>query len=219
MSMKMFYGNTLSHELLLIIRQKTKLRNAFENNMSTDIKLPKAQISKIIQSGEFLGSLLSKIAGPLMEVAVLIAKNILAPLGITAAASAIDTGIQKKIHGSGTATLIISNEEMNDIMKIVQALEDSDILLKRITKTIENETKEQKGVFLGMLLGTLGASFLGNVLTGKVILRAGYGSKKTFLIPPHPLTNIEIQKYYQNEPKFNRVYSRDNLSGNIKDGA
>ena len=95
----------------------------------TDIKLPKSQISRIIQSGGFLGSLLSKIAGPLMRIAVPLAKNILAPLGITAAASAIDAGIQKKIHGSGTTTLIISNEEMNDIMKNVQVLEDSNILL------------------------------------------------------------------------------------------
>ena len=107
--------------------------------MSTDVKLSKAQISKIIQSGGFLGSLLSKLAGPLMKVAVPLAKNILAPLGITAAALAIDAGIQKKIQGSGT-TLIISKEEMYDIIKIVQALEHSNILLKRVTKTIKNET-------------------------------------------------------------------------------
>ena len=106
--------------------------------MSTDIKLSKAQISKIIQSGGFLRPLLSKLAGPLMKVAVPLAKNILAPLGITAAASTIDAGIQKKIHGSGTTTLIISNEEMNDIMKIIQALENSNILLKGVTKTIKN---------------------------------------------------------------------------------
>ena len=87
-----------------------------------------------------------------MKVAVPIAKNILAPSGITAAASAIDARIQKKMDGSGTRILIISNEERNDIMKIVQALEDSNILLKGITKTIENETKEQKGGYLGMLL-------------------------------------------------------------------
>ena len=75
-------------------------------------------------------------------------------------------------------TLIISNEEMNDIMKIIQALEDSDILLKGVTKTIKNETKEQKGGFLSMLLGTLGASLLGNLLTGKGILKTGPGNKK-----------------------------------------
>ena len=96
MSLKMFDGNNLSHELLLTTRQKTKLRNAFNNNMSTDLKLSKARILKIIQSGRFLGSLLSKLAGALMKVAVPFAKNITAPLGITAAASAIDAGIQKK---------------------------------------------------------------------------------------------------------------------------
>ena len=76
-------------------------------------------------------------------------------------------------------TLIItSNEEMNDIIKIIQALENSNILLKGVTKTIKNETKEQKGGFLSMLLGTLGASLSGNLLTGKGILRAGSGNKK-----------------------------------------
>ena len=180
MSLRMFDENDLPHELLPTTRQKTKLRNAFNNNRSTDIKLPKAQISKIIQSGGFLGSLLSKLAGPLMKAAVPFAKNILRPLGITAATSAIDAGIQKKIHGSGTTTLIISNKEMNDIMKIVQALEDSNILLKGVTKTIENETKEQKGGFLSMLLGTLGASLLGNMLARKGIVKAGYGNEMDF---------------------------------------
>ena len=97
MSLKMFDGNSLPHELILTARQKTKRRNAFNNNnMSTDIKLSKAQIIKIIQSVGFLGSLLKKIAGPLMKVAVPLAKEILAPLGITAAATAIDAGIKKK---------------------------------------------------------------------------------------------------------------------------
>ena len=96
MNLRMINGNNLPHELLLTERQKTKLRNTFNNNMSTDTKLSKAQITKIIQSRGFLGSLLSKLAGSLMKVAVPLAKNILAPLGITAAASAIDAGIQKK---------------------------------------------------------------------------------------------------------------------------
>ena len=113
-----------------------------------------------------------------MKIAIPLAKNVLAPSGITAATSAIDAGIQKKINSSGTTTLIISNEEMNDIMKIVQALEDFNILLKGVTKTIKNETKGQKGGFLSMLLDTLGASLLGNLLTGKGILRAGSGNKK-----------------------------------------
>ena len=90
-----------------------------------------------------------------MKVAIPLAKNALAPLGITAAVLAIDAGIQKKKekkNGSGSTTLIISNKKMNDIMKIVQALEDSNILLKGVTKTIKNETKEQTGEFLSMLL-------------------------------------------------------------------
>ena len=105
------------------------------------------------------------------------AKSVLIPLGLTAAASAADAGIHKKILGSGNTTLIISNEEMNDIIKIVQALEDSNILLKGVTKTIINETKEQKGGFLSMLLG-IDASLLGNVLAGKGIVRAGSGGNK-----------------------------------------
>ena len=94
MNIKMLNGNNLPHELLLTTRQETKLRHAFENNMLTDIKLSKAQISKIIQSGGFLGSLLSKIAGPVMKVAVPLAKHVLALLGISAAASAIDARIE-----------------------------------------------------------------------------------------------------------------------------
>ena len=109
-------------------------------------------------------------------------------LGVTAASSAIDAGVQKKIYGSGTRTLVISSEEMNGIMKIVQALEDSNILLKCVTKIIKNETREQKGGFLSMLLGTLGASLLDDLLTknlsgkgtvrgGEGFLRAGEGEK------------------------------------------
>ena len=177
-SLKMFDGNNLSQELLLTTRQKTKLRNAFNNNMSTDIKLSKAQISKIIQSGGFSGSLLSKLAGPSMQVVVPLAKNILAPLAIIAGASAIDAEIKKKIHGSGTTSLIISNKEINDIMKIVQAPEDSNILLKGVTKTINSETKGQKEGFLSMLLGTLGVILLGNFSSGKGIVRADSGNKK-----------------------------------------
>ena len=159
-SLKMFDGNDLPHELLLTTRQKTKLRNAFNNNMSTDLRLSRAQIPKIIQYGGFLGSLSSKLAGPLMKVAVFWGKNVLAPLGITAAASASDTGIQKKIHGSGTTTLIISNKEINDIMKIVQTLEDFNILVKGVTETIKNKTKKQEGWFLETLVDTLGSILL-----------------------------------------------------------
>ena len=105
-------------------------------------------------------------------------KNILTPLGINCGFSNWCRSSKKKKHGSGATTLIISNEEMNDIMKTVQALEDFNIVLKGVTKTSKNETKEQKGEFLGMLLNTLGARLLGNVLAGKGIVRTGYGSKK-----------------------------------------
>ena len=161
------------HEFLLTTSQNTKLRNARNNNSASDIKLTKAQLKKIIQSGGFLGKLLSKLAGPLMKVALPLAKNALAPLGLTAALSAIDGSIQKKIHVLGVK-LFIEQEDMNDIMKIIKALENSGILLKGVSKAIKNETKEQKGGFLSMLLGTLGASLLGNLLTGgKGIARAG----------------------------------------------
>ena len=109
-----------------------------------------------------------------MKVALPLAKNVLPPLGLTAAMSAIDGSIQKKIHGSGIK-LIIEEEDMQDIIKIIKDLENSDILLKGVSKTTENEIKEQRGGFLSMLLGTLGASLLGNLLTGKGIMRAGDG--------------------------------------------
>ena len=115
----MLDGNDMSRDILPTTKQKAKLRNAFTENMSSDIKLSKAQIFKIIQSKGFLGSLLSKLAGPLMKAAVPLAKGILVPLVITAAALAVDAGISKKVHGSGTTTLIISNKEMNDIINIV----------------------------------------------------------------------------------------------------
>ena len=135
-----FNKDETPHELLLTTRQNTKLRNALNNNSATDVKLSKAQIKKLIQSGGFLGKLLSKLAGPLMKVALPLAKNVLAPLGLTAAMSAIDGSIQKKIHGSGVK-LIIEQEDMNDIMKIIESLENSGILLKGVTKTMENEMK------------------------------------------------------------------------------
>ena len=109
----------LPHELLLTTRQNTKLRRAINNNMATDLKLSKAQIKKMIQSGGFLGKFLSKLAGSLIKVAMPLAKNILEPLGLTAAMSAIDGGIQKKMRGEGVK-LIIENEDMNDIMKIIK---------------------------------------------------------------------------------------------------
>ena len=82
------------------------------------------------------------------------------------------------MHGSGTTTLIVSNKEIKDIIEIVQALEDPSILLKGVTKTIKNEAKEEKRGFLSMLLRTLGESSLGNLLSGKWIVRATSGNRK-----------------------------------------
>ena len=105
-----------------------------------------------------------------------LAKSALIVLGLTAAASAADAGIHKKILGSGNnTTLIISNDEAEDIIKMVKSLEDSGLLLTGVSETIQNEKKEQKGGFLSMLLGKLGASLLGNILAGKGMTRAGEG--------------------------------------------
>ena len=174
------------HQLLLTNRQVTNIRKAFPNNSSIDIKLSKTQLSKMIQSGGFLGRLL----GPLLKTGLPLikkplAESVLIPLGLTAAASAADAGIHKKILGSGlnrssscaphNTVLIISNDEIEDIIKIVKSLEDSGLLLKGVTETVQNEVKEQKEGFLSMLLGTLGASLLGNLLTGRGIYKAGKG--------------------------------------------
>ena len=170
--------DNLPHELFLTQRQITKLRNNIENNMPFDIKLSKAQIKKIIMPGGALGSLLSKFIDPLTKVAKPLKTKVLPTLGLSALIRGIDCAIQKKIHGSGTTTLIISNKELNDIMKIIQALEDQGILLKGVSKTIKNDIKQQNGNGLGMILGTLGASLLGNLSSGKGMYRSGEGIKK-----------------------------------------
>ena len=170
------------HELLLTNRQVANIREAFANHLSTDIKLSKTELSKMIQSRGFLGRLLGpllKTGLPLMKSVIKpLAKSVLIPLGLTAAASAADAGIHKKILGSGhnnNTNLIISNDEMDNILKIVKSLEDSGVLLK--SETIQHEAKEQRGGFLSMLLGTLGASLLGDVLSkglsGRGVIRAG----------------------------------------------
>ena len=157
----------------------------------------------MIQSGGFLGRILDpllKTGLPLIKnITNLLTKSVLIPLGLTAAASAVDAGIHKKIFGSGhnnTATLIISNNEMKGVIKVVKSFEDSGLLLKGISETAQNEAREQKGGFVSMLLGTLGANLLGNALAGKGVIakskrqgrginqagegtvRAGYGNKK-----------------------------------------
>ena len=186
------------HELLLTNRQVANIRKAFAKTTSADIKLSKTQLSKLIQSGGFLGRLLGpllKTGLPLMKSVIKpLAKSVLIPLGLTAAASAADTGIHKKFLRSGhnNTTLIISNDEMDDILKIVKFLEDSGVLLKGVSETIQNEAREQRGGFLSTLLGTLGASLLGDILSkglsgkgviraGEGTIRAGYGSKRSSL--------------------------------------
>ena len=166
------------HELLLTNRQVFSIRKAFANNSSVDIKFSKAQLSKMIQSGGFLGKLLDpllKTGLPLMKSVITpLAKNVLIPLGVTAAASAADAGIHKKILGSGNNTTLITSN-MDDLIKIVKSFEDSGLLLKGITQSVQNEIKEQKGGFLSMLLGTLGASLLGNLLPGEGVNKNGNG--------------------------------------------
>ena len=150
----------------------------------------------MIQSGGFL----DKLLGPLLRTGLPLMKSVikpcaLIPLGLTAAASAADAGIRKKILGSGhnnNTTLIISNDEMDDILKIIKSLEDSRVLLKGVSETIQNDAKEQRGGFLSMLLGILEASLVGNLLTknlsgkgairaGEGAIRAGHGSKRSSL--------------------------------------
>ena len=178
-------GTNFPHKLLLTNRQVSNNRKAFANNSSTDIKLSKTQLSKMIQSG---GSL-SRLLGPLVKTGLPLIKKVIKPLtksvlihlGLIAAASAAGAGIHNKILGSGNrhsfsasyTTLIISNNKMEDIIKIIKSLEHSGLLLEGVTKAVQNEVKEQKGRFLGMLLDTLSASLIGNLLTGKGIYRAG----------------------------------------------
>ena len=140
------------HKLLLTNRQVANLHKAFAKHILTDIKLSKTQLSKMMQLGGFLGRLLDpllKTGLPLMKnVIKSLAKSALIPLGLTAAASAADAGIHKKILGSGHNTaLIISKDEMEDILKIVKSLEDSGLLFG-VSETIKNEAKEQKEDFL-----------------------------------------------------------------------
>ena len=181
------------HKLLLTNRQVLNLLKAFANNLLADIKLSKTQLSKMIQSGGFLGRLLGpllKTGLPLIKNVIKpLAKSVLIPLGLTAAASAADAGIHnKKLRSGNMTTLIISNDEIHDIIKIVKSLEDSGLLVKRVTETIQNEVKEQKGGFFSTLLGTLRAGLLGDLLMGKGIyrarkckevLRAGYGNNNS----------------------------------------
>ena len=172
--------NNFLHKLLLTNTQVSKLRKAFANNSSANIKLSKTQLHKIGQSGGFLGRLL----GPLLKTGLPLIGNVLKPLAksvlitlqLTAAASVTDAAINKKMFRSGFTALIISTEEIIYIMKILKSREESGLLIKGERETIKNEAKEQNGKFLEMLLVTLGASLLGNLLKGKGRIRAGQGT-------------------------------------------
>ena len=168
---------------MLTNRQVANLRKTFAIYLLTDIKLSKTQLSRMIQSGGLLGKFLSpllKTGLPLMKILIQpLTKSALIPLGLTAAASAADAGIPKKILGYGhNTTLIILNDEMEDMLKIVKSFEDYGILLKGVVETVKNEAKEQNGGFLNMLLGTLGAGRLGNMLVGKRVIAAGEGTAR-----------------------------------------
>ena len=194
------------YKLLLTNRYVTTLRKAFANHTSTDIKLSKTQLSKMIQLGGFLGRLL----GPLLRTGLPSMKSVIQPiakifsisLGLTAAASAADARIHKKILGSGhSATLIVSNKEMKDILEIVRSLKDSRLLLEGASETNKNDANKQKGGFLSMLLDTLGASLLGNMLASKGVIRAGerttrvgYGSKRS-----------SFEKFFDSITSFNKL--------------
>ena len=224
----MLDANDLPHELLLTTRQKTELRNAFDNNMSIDLKLSKAHICKIVQYEGFLRPLLSKLAGPLMKVAIPLPKYISAPLRITTAASAIDAGIQKKINGSGTKTLIILCEEIKDIIKMFKLLKILIFCLKGVTKTIKDETKEQtKRMIFEYEIRFFRRWFVRIFIIKKQNSKSWLWKKKRksnckrciwktmgFLMPPYILTNFQIQKLSEIEPRLNGVFSRDTLPKN-----
>ena len=184
--------NNFPHKLLFTNTQASRLCKVFANNYSANKKLSTTQIHKIGQSEGFLGRLLGSLIKtrlPLIaNILKPLAKSVLIPLGLTAAASLTDAAIHKKMFGSGFTKLIISNEEMEDIIKIVKSLKDSGLLIKGVSETIKNETEEQKG-FFSMLLGTSGASLLGKLLAGKGTIRAGEGTiraRENFWCHPIP---------------------------------
>ena len=165
-------GNFL-HKLLLTNIQVSKICKVFSNYSSANVKLPKTQLSKMIQLGKYperlLVSFLKNCFSLMKNVLKPLGKSALIPLGLTTTALATDVAILKKVFRSGMTALIISNEEMDDIMKIFKFLKESGLSIKDGGETIQNETKEQIGAFFGMLLGTLRTSLLGNLLTGKEV--------------------------------------------------
>ena len=183
--------NNFPHKLLITNTQVFWLHKLLQIiPSSAHIRLSETQFHKIRQSGGSLG----RLSGPLLKIGLSLmenvlkplAKSVLIPLGLIAGASATDTAVHKKMFGSGhprmlasrpsdlisrMTTLIVSIEETDDVTKIVQSLEESDLLVKSVSKTLKSEAKEQKDRFLRMLLDTLDARLLGNLLTGKDRIR------------------------------------------------
>ena len=156
--------NNFSHKLSLTNTQISKLRKAFGNDSSANIKLSKTILHKIGQSG----GCLDRLSRPSLKPGLPLMKSVLNN-------SSINNRCRYSLENfwTGTTTLIISNEEMNAIMKIVKSPEESALLIKGASETIQNEAKERKGKIFSMLLGTLGVSLLGNLLAGKTTIRAG----------------------------------------------
>ena len=128
--------------MFLTQTQINKLGEKVENNMSTDIKLRKVQINKLIKEGGALGSILARILLKLIKPALSLGKTILAPIGLRTTISATDAVIRKKMYGSGTKTVRFSNKDLDDMTKTVKALQDSDVLIKGVTKTLKNDIKK-----------------------------------------------------------------------------
>ena len=210
----------MPHELFLTTRQTTKLRNAFDNYLSTDIKLSKPQISKIIQSGGSFGSWLDNLGKKaLTNIAIPLARDNLPGLVSNLIHSSAINKFGRKISGKGAVragkgfTLFISNEDMNDIIKDIKPLKDSCVLIDGVTETVKDEIKKQEGRFLGALSAPLTASLIQPVISSVVKgisargvrrARRGYINKN----PLHPLKNIKIT---------NDVFSKNNLP-RVKDG-
>ena len=206
--------NGILPKLLLTNTQISKFCKSFGNGFSSNMKLLNIQLHKIGQSIGFLRRLLWS----LLKTEFHLLKNVLKPSDEIALIAAGLTAALTEPE-SGSMTLIISNEEINDIAKIVKSLEKSGILIKYVREASKNEAEKQKEGFLEILLGALGAGLLGVLLTVKDTIRASEGKIKagegTIRAPSLP--NFKIQKYYQNKPKFNSAYSRNNLP-KIKDG-
>ena len=161
----------MTHKLFLTTRQATKIRNAFANNMSTDIKLSKAQLSKIIQSGESFGSCLGYLGKKLLtNIAIPLARDSFPELVINVTSNSINK-FETKIGGKGTVragerfTLFISNKDMNDIIKVIKSLEDLGVLIDGLNRKVKHEIKKQDGGFLGALLAPLAASTVQPVIS------------------------------------------------------